>query len=106
MRESHHLYSRDMELEGRQFPNTIKRHRKINGYSQKRLAKKLGVSVTHISLWENGKLLPGFINVLKLCVIFQVSPFDLYYDLLYAISEDLYASEWKETDTTAMYENI
>lgn len=95
-----------MELDGRQFPNTIKRHRKINGYSQKRLAKKLGVSITHISLWENGKLLPGFINVLKLCVIFQVSPFDLYYDLLYAVSEDLYVSERKETDNTTMYENI
>lgn len=95
-----------MELEGRQFPNAIKRHRKINGYSQKRLAKKLGVSGTHISLWENGKLLPGFINVLKLCVIFQVSPFELYYDLFYAVSEDLYASEWKETDDTTVYENL
>lgn len=95
-----------MELDGRQFPNTIKRHRKINGYSQKRLAKKLGVSITHISLWENGKLLPGLINVLKLCVIFQVSPFDLYYDLLYAVSEDLYAAEQGETVNTTMYENI
>jgi transcriptional regulator with XRE-family HTH domain len=87
MREGLHLYSRDMELAGRQIPNTIRKHRKINGYSQKRLAKRLGVSTALISHWERGVTMPGFINIIKLCVLFSVTPTELYYTLFDWVSE-------------------
>lgn len=87
MREGLHLYSRYMELAGRQIPNTIRKHRKINGYSQKRLAKQLGVSTALISHWERGATIPGFINIIKLCVLFRVTPLELYYNLFDMVSE-------------------
>lgn len=99
MREGLHLYSRVMELAGRQIPNTIRKHRKVNGYSQKRLAKQLGVSTALISHWERGVIMPGFVNIIKLCVLFEVSPTELYHALF-----DWVREHYQEQESTLEYD--
>ena len=45
--------------------------------SQAELAKKLNVSKTSISAWENKKTYPSLVNVLSLCNLFGVKVDDL-----------------------------
>jgi transcriptional regulator with XRE-family HTH domain len=99
MPEGINLYSRVMELAGRQIPNTIRKHRKINGYSQKRLAKELGVSIALISHWERGVTMPGFINIIKLCVLFGVTPTELYHTLF-----DWVREHYQQKENTLEYD--
>lgn len=100
MSEGLHLYSRVMELAGRQIPNTIRKYRKIKGYSQKRLAKQLGVSIALISHWEQGVTMPGFVNIIKLCVLFEVTPTELYHTLFDRVREYYYQKQ----ETTLEYD--
>ena len=47
--------------------------RKLYGDTQERLAKKLGVSVSAIRSWEQGRLLPPSDKVIKICKLYHVS---------------------------------
>jgi len=51
----------------------IKRLRKIRGYSQEQLARKLNVTQGAVSHWENGNTLPEAGQLLSLAEIFGVS---------------------------------
>ncbi|HIV00596.1 MAG TPA: helix-turn-helix transcriptional regulator [Candidatus Stercoripulliclostridium merdipullorum] len=47
------------------------------GLSQEAFGKLLFVSQDTVSLWENGRSLPGVEYIIKICNLFQVSADDL-----------------------------
>ena len=56
----------------------IRNLRKAAGLSQKELAEKVGVDISAISLWENGKTYPTYTNILKLAEALGCKPGDLF----------------------------
>lgn len=60
------------------------------GLRQSDVAKKLGfTSSDRISEWEQGKTFPHVINLLKLSVIFNLLPHELYDQLLEEIKTEM-----------------
>ncbi|MBN8675420.1 MAG: helix-turn-helix transcriptional regulator [Chitinophagales bacterium] len=69
-------------MEIRRTPNKLKLFRKSTGYSQKKVARLLGLSDTSsLSKWEHGVALPGLIQVFHLSKIYQTQPQELFDDL-------------------------
>lgn len=63
-------------------PNRLKFFRQCSGYSQKKVARILGLSDTSmISRWEHGISLPGIKHVFRLCNLYQVLPHELFDEL-------------------------
>lgn len=63
-------------------PNKLKLFRKSTGYSQKKVARLLGLCDTSsLSKWEHGVVLPGLIQVFRLSKIYQTQPQELFDDL-------------------------
>ena len=50
------------------------------GYNQRQVASQLGVSVSTISSWENGKKLPYGKNLQKVIDFFSISEADIFSD--------------------------
>jgi len=61
-------------------PNELQHYRKLNKYSQERLAELLGVSRQAVTKWENGKSAPSTENLIKLAAIYKISLDDLIND--------------------------
>lgn len=59
----------DSQKSNKQIGERIRRQRISGGLSQARLAKEVGVTMQAISLWENGKALPGGNNLSSLAKI-------------------------------------
>lgn len=79
-----------MDYAGRHFPNALKKHRKLMGYTQNQVANKLGYkNASIISIWENSEVIPSYINVLKLSILYRTLPFELYPRLYKEIRKDL-----------------
>lgn len=69
--------------------NCLKKHRRINRYSQKQVAVRLGIkNSSMISCWENGHRLPTSLNMFKLAVLYQTSVDSLYIDLIRSIRKE------------------
>jgi transcriptional regulator with XRE-family HTH domain len=69
-----------------QIPNRLRRYRKIMGYSQRDVARLLGMkSPSRISKWESGKRIPSIRNLIKLSILYHTLIENLYYDLREAI---------------------
>jgi transcriptional regulator with XRE-family HTH domain len=63
-------------------PNYLRNYRKLNGYSQKYVASRLGLrSIAIISRWEKGVTRPGIENLLKLSLLYSTLIDQLYFDL-------------------------
>lgn len=61
------------------FPNKLKMFRRSNGYSQKKVARILGISDTSsLSRWEHGVTLPSVMQVLRLARIYHTVPHELF----------------------------
>lgn len=56
-----------------EYKSRIKELRKKNGWSQKELAKNVGVKASAISMWENDKRRPDFNSLVSLANIFDIS---------------------------------
>lgn len=54
--------------------NELRRHRFAKGWTQVRLAKLLGVSISAISDWESGKRKPHPKNFMKMSRLYGVDP--------------------------------
>jgi len=63
------------------YPNSIRRCRVQRGFSQKRLALKLELHRSLISLWERGLRLPTVPSLLQMARELGVMPDTLYPDL-------------------------
>jgi len=59
------------------FVEDIKKCRKDAGFSQKEIAKKLGLNQSSISDWENDISRPDLETIFELCKIFNVTIYEL-----------------------------
>ena len=62
------------------FGKNLKKLRVYAGYNQKQVAQKLGVSVSTISSWENGRKLPYGKNLQKVIDFFSITEADVFSD--------------------------
>jgi transcriptional regulator with XRE-family HTH domain len=77
--------------------NYLKRYRLMFGYSQRQIAKKLGIaSTTIIGRWEQGLAYPDLQNLIKLSVIYKTLIDQLYPDLRSSIIKDLSLKDMKD----------
>ena len=68
-------------MEKGRFPNKLKKYRRCAGYSQKKLARLLGLSDTAlISRWEHGIVLPQMRYVFRLSRMYHTLPHLLFED--------------------------
>lgn len=73
-------YTKGMER-GR-IPNRLRRYRRMAGYSQKTVAKAIGLlGTSSLSRWEKGTSLPTLPVVFKLSLLYKTHPIHLYQDL-------------------------
>lgn len=62
--------------------NTLRRHRKASGLTQREVAKRMGLKNSSlISRWENGFSLPDLENAFVLAMIYDVMVDALFIDL-------------------------
>ena len=70
-----------MEARNTAIPNRLKLHRKMSGLTQRQVAQLLGFqSVTQLSQWESGADMPSGGNLLKLGIIYNTYPNELYFE--------------------------
>ncbi len=74
---------------GRHYPNSLKKHRRRCGYSQKKVAKVLDVTVSQVSRWEKGRAYPGLFQLLKLTILYRAFPGELYEDLFLVLKGEI-----------------
>lgn len=71
-------------------PNRLRMSRRSSGLTQIAVAKKLGLqSTVRISRWEKGLSVPNLKNLLKLSLLYEVMPYDLYPDYVAELSKEL-----------------
>jgi transcriptional regulator with XRE-family HTH domain len=56
------------------FKQAIAHARREHGWSQRKLAEKLGVSHSTVAFWEQGKTLPTPMNVVDLEIVLELDP--------------------------------
>ena len=78
--------------------STIAKLRKAAGITQERLADQLGVSVSAVSQWENGRTMPDLCTIPILCHILKVSS-----DELLEINREQDDAEIKRIDVEAKH---
>lgn len=83
----------------------LKRFREIKGISQAQLARAIGVGVSTVGMWENGKNKPDSKNLEKLAEFFSVSVSDLYADDVRA-NASLDDPRFDNMDTKEILENL
>ena len=82
-------YTSFMEI--RRFPNKLKMFRQCQGFSQKKVARILGLTDTSmLSRWEHGISFPSLIQVFRLSRIYHVQPIELFDQL------------WNETENNLL----
>lgn len=75
-------------------PNLLRKYRRIKGYNQKDVAKKLGLkSPSLISRWEHGVYIPGIVNAARLSVIYEVPVDELFKDHRKQVIKDIIERE-------------
>jgi transcriptional regulator with XRE-family HTH domain len=63
----------------RPYSNMLKVIRQNAGYSQQHVARMLGhAEVVSLCNWENEKTMPSGTNLIKLCVLYNKTPRELY----------------------------
>jgi len=82
----------------KKIPNSLKKHRRLRGLTQKEVAHILGSkSTTVISRWEHGKCLPkSIIFIFKLGILYRTFTESLFQDTYRAIKDEIHANEEKE----------
>ena len=85
-----------MEQKGRKFPNSLKKYRKIYGYSQQQVAQLIGhKSKTKISNYENGIVVPSLKIMMKLSLIFRTLPQELFPHMFQKMRKEISKAEIK-----------
>jgi DNA-binding XRE family transcriptional regulator len=74
---------------GYRIPNKLRSYRHCFAYSQKTVARMLGLSDTSVlSKWENGVSVPNIVQVFRLARMYRTEPHRLYEDLWDQLSQD------------------
>ena len=70
-------------------PNKLKLFRQSNGYSQKKVARILGLADTSIlSRWEHGVAVPSLVHVFRLSRIYHTLPHELFQELWHSLEAE------------------
>lgn len=93
--------------EFKKIPNRLKKYRKIHGLSQRRVAAILGKkSSSHISNWENGRVIPNLSNAIRLSVLYRTPVDGLFVGHDRVLREEVRVNEKRIIeDTCAMRRN-
>lgn len=76
-------------METGRYPNKLKMYRRSNGYSQKKVARLLGLADTStLSRWERGVTLPSTMQVFRLARIYYTEPHALFDELWNQVEGD------------------
>lgn len=76
-------------MEIRRTPNKLKLYRRGSGYSQKKVARILGLTDTStLSRWEHGLVLPGLVQIFHLSCLYQKQPQELFDELWNQIEKE------------------
>ena len=69
-------------MEKGRIPNKLKMIRRCHGYSQKKVARILGLADTStLSRWEHGGAMPNIVQVFRLARIYNTLPHELFEEL-------------------------
>ena len=95
------------KVDYKNIPNALRKFRKTNGYSQKRVALLLGIrNAGMISRWEKGSRLPSPVNMFRLAVLYRTMVDALYSDLILVLRREMQAEreEREEEEETERHE--
>lgn len=71
-------------------PNSLRKFRKMSGYTQKQVAFFLGVeNAGMISRWENGSRFPSPVNIFRLAALYHTMADALYFNLLRVVRREI-----------------
>lgn len=87
---SHYLSFHTLEcMEISRTPNKLKLFRRCSGFSQKKVARILGLADTStLSRWEHGLAIPGLLQVFRLSRIYNTIPQELFDELWHSIGSE------------------
>jgi transcriptional regulator with XRE-family HTH domain len=75
-------------------PNSLRKHRRLMGFSQDEIKKHLKLkSTSMISRWEHGVTMPSSRNLLKLSILYKTLVNELYYTLSKELQSELFPAE-------------
>ena len=78
------------ERDYRSIPNSLRKFRKMSGYTQKQVAFFLGVeNAGMISRWENGSRFPSPVNIFRLAALYHTMADALYFNLLRIVRREI-----------------
>jgi transcriptional regulator with XRE-family HTH domain len=76
-------------VEQKSIPNSLKKYRRLSGYSQKKVAIKLGYKQTScLSRWEKGYTMPKARELFRLSMLYKTVPNHLYFELWRQLSQE------------------
>jgi Predicted transcriptional regulator with C-terminal CBS domains len=99
-------------MERSRIPNSLKKYRRLAGYSQKEVSRVLGLQQSScISRWEKGFSLPGTEYLFRLSFLYKTVPNHLYQDVCKTWKDECLINEQKliahdEPIKTLLLENI
>lgn len=80
-----------MGYKPRRYPNILRVTRQNAGYQQKQVAKYLGYqTATPLNHWENEARLPSTPNLMKLCILYNKTPKELYPEYYETIRQEMF----------------
>jgi transcriptional regulator with XRE-family HTH domain len=81
-------------MKKKHIPNRLKTCRRLMGYSQEDIRRKLRLqSTSMISRWESGQKMPSGENLLKLSVLYKTLVNELYLGLTKEYHAEIYPAE-------------
>jgi transcriptional regulator with XRE-family HTH domain len=84
------------KVDYKKIPNSLRRFRKTNGFTQKQVASRLGVrNAGMISRWENGSRFPNQVNMFRLGVLYRTVDNPLWIDLIRVLRTEMDAKPEK-----------
>lgn len=76
-------------MERSRIPNKLQSYRRSQGYSQKKVARMLGLADTStLSRWETGVVIPSLVHVFRLARMYNALPHELYDDLWQTLEKE------------------
>lgn len=76
-------------MESGRVPNKLKLFRHSFGYSQKKVARMLGLrDITAISRWEQGISMPTVMQLMRLARLYRTHPHELYDELWQSLEHE------------------
>ena len=84
-------------MEQSRIPNSLKKYRRLAGYSQKQVTVLLELDHSNISLsrWEKGLLFPSTKHLFQLCILYKTLPENLYSEVWDKVNYEITSKEKK-----------